>query len=700
MPYSWFEKNCWCIKYLLCTPVLFVSLNVMAQATWTGAAGDGQWTTAANWAGNQLPAVTDNVLLDNSVVSGNYTVSLPDAAAVTIKSIIISPSAGNNIQLTIPASNTATPAFTATGAGYGITINNGGLLLNSSGSSSTPSIVVNDSVRINNGGQYTHNTRAAHAAFVTILSKQPGTENGIFKFDVPGGGYTFASTNRTYGTLIFSADASGGSQAYASSAASPLTLNGDFIISTGVTVNLDITAATFIKGNYMQEGGVFNLASQPNNNTVYIKGDLIQTSGTITETSAGLPVIELNGTGNQNIKTLGNITNSISFRINNPAGITLLSTLSLPYKLGLLNGIVNAHPYFLTLLTGCSIDADSTTNTSFVNGALRKEGLAGASNFLFPVGKGNTQRWIALKNATGNYTIEFFKSNPNILSTIKGAGVHHISSIEYWSVNADISSVPVASVALSFDNVNSGGVTDMSALRVAQLASGTWNDEGNTATTGTAGAAGSVVSNSLNAFGPANGYFTLASSDAFQNPLPLKLISFNGHPNNNTIVLNWTTESSWQPDGFELQSSADGIHFTFLSKINAGSNQQTYQYTDKRELNGLQFYRLKAIEKDGTIFYSGNTEVTSDENIVNAIQLRPSVVKNNTTLFINAGAAMQGKINIYNAEGKLVDTRNLVLQVGNNYILILAEHLAAGIYTVRIIGANGLINACRFIKLE
>ncbi|MEP6746746.1 MAG: hypothetical protein ABJB86_03415 [Bacteroidota bacterium] len=678
-----------------------MSVNLTAQVKWTGSGGDGQWTTASNWTGNQLPGATDDILLDNSLMPGNYTVFLPGLAiATTIKSITISPAAGNNIQLTLSASNTAAPALTVTGPGYGITINNGGMLVNSSGSSSTASIAVTDSVKINNGGQYTHNTRSAHAALVTVLSKQPGTEKGIFKFDVPGGGYTFASTNRTYGTLILSADASGGSQAYASSAASPLTVNGDFVIKTGVTVNLDITAATAINGNYIQEGGIFNLASQPNNNTVYIKGDLNQSSGTITETSGGLPAIELNGTNNQNIKVIGNITNSIDFRINNPAGVTMTSALSLPYKLSLLNGVVHALPYFLTLLTGCSVDADSTSSTSFVSGALRKEGLSAASNFLFPVGEDGVQRWIELKNATGTYTIEFFKSNPNIFSTVTGTGVHHISSIEYWSVNADVQSVATAAVALSFDNVNSGGVTDMATLRVVELVAGTWTDQGNTATTGTAGSAGSVVSSSLNTFGPGVNYFTLASSDAFQNPLPLKLISFTGYSNNIVNILNWTIEPYWQPASLELQSSSNGVYFSFLSKIHTDSSQLGYQYTDKREVSGPQYYRLKAIEKDGTIFYSGNIEVAPYANIIKEIQLRPSVVKNNTILFINAGAEVHSQINIYNPEGKLVDARDLILQVGKNYISILAEHLAVGVYTVRIVSTGNKISITRFLKLR
>ena len=701
MPYSFSKKNCWCIKCLLYIPVLFVSVNIIAQVRWDGEAGDNQWTTASNWVGNIIPAATDDVLLDNSSLTGNYIVLLPGSlSAITVRTIIISPAVNNTIQVVLPSSSTAVPAFTATGPAYGITINNGGIFMNSSGSASTAAISVNDSLRINNGGQYIHNTRSAHAAIVTVLSKIPGTETGIFTFDVPGGSYTFASTNRTYGTLILSADASGGSQVYATSAASPLTINGDFILKAGVTVNLDLTAATIIKGNYVQEGGIFNLASQPNNNVVYVKGDFIQTAGIITETTGGLPAIEFSGTSNQNIQAAGSITNSVAVSINNSTGVSLLSGLSLPYNLSLINGIVNTHNFLITLQAGCSIHADSLSNSSFINGPLRKEGLSAVSHFLFPVGKDITQRWIALKDASGNYTVEFFKANPKTLATAAGTGIHHISSTEYWSVQADATPAPAAAIELSFDNVNSGGVTDMATLRIAQLVSGIWTDKGNTATTGTAGSAGSVVSNPISMFDAGNTWFTLAGSDAFQNPLPLRLLSFNCNAYEDAITINWRTAGSWHPAYFELQSSADGVHFIILSGIDAVYDRTAYQYTDKRKLTGKQYYRLKAIEKDGSVFYAKDLQVAVNTNAIKSIQLWPSVVKGTASLFINAIASNNIQINIYNMDGSVIQTMQVFVHTGNNTLPLQLQALASGVYTISITGTGNKAKSVRFIKVN
>ncbi len=699
MQYLIVKKGCKKIVAFI-FPSLFPVL-LLAQLKWDGEAGDGQWNTAMNWVGDILPGNTSDVVLDNSLVPGNYTVLLPGGLlSVSIRTIAISPSAGSNIQLVLPVSNMAVPAFTATGPGYGVTINSGGSFSCSSGSTSGNVLVVNDSFRINNGGQYIHNSRAAHAAIVTILSRMPGTETGIFKFDVPGGGYAVSVTNRVYGTLVFSADASGGSQSYTSIAASPLRINADLIINAGVAVSFDITNSVFINRNYIQNGGVFNIASQPNNNTTFIKGDLIQNAGIITETSSGLPVIELNGTSVQNITVSGSIINSVGFKINNLAGVKLLTNLSLPYHLNLVNGIVNGNSFLLSLLAGCSISADSASSNSFINGALRKEGLSGNDHFLFPVGKGITQRWVSLKNVTGNYTIEFFKSDPRDLGNTMGSGVHHISSIEYWSVDADVSVVPAANVELSFNNVNSGGVTDITKLLVSQLFGSTWLSKGNTAITGSAGMAGSVTSNLLTVFGPSNKYFTLASSDAFQNPLPATLLSFTGKQLGEEILLHWEITTAWLPAYFELQSSVTGSDFIKLAAIDAVADQTTYRYTDKRKLRSIRFYRLKITSRGGSFSYSKEIAVMPAAGSTDNIKLIPSTVTGNASLLINSLESSSLQINIHDMMGRTLALMHVFVVPGSNTFSLQLQQLASGFYWITIMDKKNKITKIGFVKLN
>lgn len=696
MPYSYSEKKGRHLYCLLMIFVLLLSLSLASQVRWDGEGGDGQWNNAANWTGNMLPSVTDDVLLDNNFVSGNYTVTLPIASAVSIRTLHLTPATGNMIRLEILPTSTITPAFTVTGPGYGLTIDNGGVFVNASGATSSSAIAVRDSLRINNGGQYIHRTRTTHAAMVSLLSKQQGTENGIFTFNVPGGGYTIASTNRTYGTLVLSSEASGGSQSYATTAANPFTINGNLVIENGVILNLNVNAATRINGHLMQEGGVFNLASQANKNTIFIKGNCIQTAGSITETGSGLPTIELNGTNNQDVQ-IASISNNVAMRVNNSAGVSLLADLSLPYQLQLVNGTINNPSFLLTLQAGCSLVADSLPNNRFINGTLKKEGLLGNEHFLFPIGKGSTKRWIALKNVTGNITAAFVKSNPAALATAPVNGIHHTSSIEYWSVKADTVSLTPAKIELSFDNVNSGGVTDLAALRVAQMVGGAWTESGNTATSGSAGAAGSVVSNDLPAFGTID-YFTLASSLAFQNPLPLDLLSMDVNATINGVIVNWEIAASSQAVHFALQTSSDDLRYTTIAHIDAQHNQVLYNYTDKKVLTGSRYYRLQMIDKDSTISYSKKMIVGIDAVAVNPVRLWPSPVRSNATLSVQGHATSAARVGIYNMRGQLIQTKEVWLAKGINNISLQLAALPAGAYVLRLTSHVQQFASLQFIK--
>ena len=135
-------------KLLLAFTCFFSLANILAAVkTWTGLAGDGNCATPQNWSGGNVPAPTDDVILDNYFAMGDYIITLP-VYAITVKSIAISPSLNHSIRLILPSTNLSAPALPATGPGYGLTINNGGIFQNSSGLSSGSSLNITDSIKL------------------------------------------------------------------------------------------------------------------------------------------------------------------------------------------------------------------------------------------------------------------------------------------------------------------------------------------------------------------------------------------------------------------------------------------------------------------------------------------------------------------------------------------------------------------------
>jgi hypothetical protein len=518
---------------------LLVYVPSFSQLRWDGEAGDNQWMTARNWVGDVLPGITDDVILDNALTPGSFTVNLPGGnSTVQIRSVSISPNAGNTIELILPATNLATPAFKISGAVYGMVIGNGGIFKNASGTDNGLPVEIADSLKINNGGKYIQNSSSSHAPIVMVLSKAPGTEEGIVEFDIPAASNTISLSGRTYGKLVFLSNAMKGAITYTASGTNRVTVKSDLQVGTGVMLSLNCSDTLFIGRDLIQQGGTLNLSNAARKLVTVINRHLVQSgTGIISESGTVFPELVLSGNVNQQIDCKGTLKDNVAVIINNAAGATLISPWSVPYKLNLVKGkLTTSAVNTLRLSAGCSLLVDSTSDNSFVDGPLRKEGLSGTAHFIFPVGKNSTMRWLALKNASGNFNVEYFDNNPQQISNTYAAGISQLSPTGYWTIQADASPLPSASVELSFNGLNSGLGADLSTVRVATLSNKVWTNNGNTAFTGTAGFRGSIVSNAIVTWSPVADSFALGSNVIANGPLALADDTVRG---NRTSTINY-----------------------------------------------------------------------------------------------------------------------------------------------------------------
>lgn len=93
-----------------------------------------------------------------------------------------------------------------------------------------------------------------------------------------------------------------------------------------------------------------------------------------------------------------------------------------------------------------------------------------------------------------------------------------------------------------------------------------------------------------------------ASGTSLAIPLPVALQPLKATNKNNSAVLNWATTTEVNNDYFEVQKSVDGVTFLVIGKVFSKGNssvQVDYDFTDNLPLNGLNYYRLKQIDKDG-----------------------------------------------------------------------------------------------------
>jgi hypothetical protein len=661
--------------------ILMIGMSGYAQRKWVGGQGT-SWDNPLNWEPAGLPVVTDDILLDNSRQAGDYVVTLP-LAAVTVTSIAISPAATTMIKLILPAGNTVSPALTLTSTGDALLLNKGALFQNASGLSSGQSLRIAGKVRINNGGTYVHNTRSAHANDVVAkLSTEEGTEEGVFEFDIPAASSTISLSNRVFGKLRLSAISYNAAVAYSGGGSNPVTIRSDLEIGERVSFSIGFANTFAIKRHLVQAGGLFNISNDNNASIVMIGGDILQTGGAITETGTAEPVMWLNGSETQRLHFAGGINNQVTFRCDNPKGMELRTPLSLPFNLQLRKGILQTSSgSLLTLLAACRMEADSTSG-SFVNGPLRREGLNRSPHVLFPVGDAYKIRWLALKDATGNFTVTYKQENPKKISGTVAEGIDHISSLESWTIMGD-GEPTEAMVELSFDNMHSGGVTDMQTLRVAQLQTDSrWGNRGNTATTGSAGAAGSVASERVTRFNEGESLFTLASSVSNHNTLPGNEIFFSGKREGSGIRLEAKVASGLPVTRLILEAATDSLRFMEVGRmpVAASENRFSVLYQPRR---GENYFRLQIILKE-------ERSLTSRVIYLNANQdgsLRGNVSIENQRLLVRWQADHNDDLNIYvyDMAGRVLMKKRETVSKGQNRILFPQLPGNKGIYIVSVI---------------
>ncbi len=94
-----------------------------------------------------------------------------------------------------------------------------------------------------------------------------------------------------------------------------------------------------------------------------------------------------------------------------------------------------------------------------------------------------------------------------------------------------------------------------------------------------------------------------AGLDCMTVPLPVELISFEGHNKGVINELYWETASEKNNDYFILQYSSNGVEWEEVDQINGAgttSNTQYYSATHRNFEIGINYYRLIQVDFDGT----------------------------------------------------------------------------------------------------
>lgn len=183
-------------------------------------------------------------------------------------------------------------------------------------------------------------------------------------------------------------------------------------------------------------------------------------------------------------------------------------------------------------------------------------------------------------------------------------------------------------------------------------------------------------------------------------PLPIELSSFEGVADDCEIQLTWQTFTETNSNYFIIQESTNGLIFSDLDRVGAAGFSQLpldYLYIDER-VGVYNYYRLKAVDLDGSYEYSDVIKVDSDcysPDIVNGVtSVYPNPIKTGQSLRIQVYTdrveAFAGLV-LMDVLGSVLYKKQLGLDEGANTIsYIIPQELSPGIYLLQIKGDNWL----------
>ncbi len=182
------------------------------------------------------------------------------------------------------------------------------------------------------------------------------------------------------------------------------------------------------------------------------------------------------------------------------------------------------------------------------------------------------------------------------------------------------------------------------------------------------------VGNAADGTGGTDGDFIYAGSTNLTLPIDLK--DFYAINDNNNILLKWQTTTEINSNYFDVERSDDGQFFFSIGKVDAvgnSSNPVSYSFLDTKASynNGSQiFYRLKQVDKDGSIKYSNHINVKPIFTGITVKNIYPTIIKKSDVVSVEIASDKSREINIVvmDESGRSLQLLKTNLNIGNNKI--------------------------------
>lgn len=185
--------------------------------------------------------------------------------------------------------------------------------------------------------------------------------------------------------------------------------------------------------------------------------------------------------------------------------------------------------------------------------------------------------------------------------------------------------------------------------------------------------------------------------------LPVTLVSFTGTLIEDEVMLNWQTASELNNDHFVVEKSVDAKNWTAIGSVKGhGTTHEPHSYSlvDGHPFEGVNYYRLKQVDYDGSFDYSRIIMINYQPEVVadQSFSVQPNPTAGPVTASISSDIDQHVNMRILDIRGGLVGDREVTLGKGMNHVKVDLSHYPAATYILSFTDKQGVEHNAKVVK--
>jgi hypothetical protein len=181
--------------------------------------------------------------------------------------------------------------------------------------------------------------------------------------------------------------------------------------------------------------------------------------------------------------------------------------------------------------------------------------------------------------------------------------------------------------------------------------------------------------------------------------LPIELIDFRARLQEDEVWLEWQTVTELNNDYMAVERSGEGKEFKEIGRVTGSgttTGPRSYRLVDAAPLTGINYYRLRQVDFDGTATYHRVVSVNVPARQL-TLQLFPTQARQQVTVRLLGDYDREGLLTVLDIHGRVL--RSLPWPAGAVEREIPIQNLAPGTYFVQYQGRQELSGTTlRFVK--